>query len=86
MRPTNAAACVFLGRQIEHQATHVAQKLAARVVEIIVLPVKFVAVGEDHPGKTEGLILELELLGEAAEQGAAPCLSSLSFFFFSSWR
>ena len=59
---------IFLRRQIEHEAAHVAEELAARVVEVIVLAVKVVAVGEDHPGKAQGLILEFELLGKAAEK------------------
>ena len=63
-----AASGVFFRRQIEYQAAHVAQELAPRIAEIIVLPVKVVAVGEDHPGKAQGLVLELELLREPAQK------------------
>ena len=59
---------VFFGRQIEYQATYVAQKLAPRIAEIIVLPVKVVAVDEDHPRKAQGLVLELELLCQPAQK------------------
>ena len=63
-----SASSVFFRRQIEHQAAHVAQELAPRVVKIVVLPVKVVAVGEDHPGKAQRLVLELELLREPAQK------------------
>src|SRR6185369_14449610 len=42
--------------------------LAADVFEIVVLTVEVVAVGKHHPRKAEGLILHLEILGEAAEK------------------
>ena len=60
------ASSVFFRRQVKYQAAHVAQELAPRVVEIVVLPVKVVAVGEDHPRKAQRLVLELEPLREPA--------------------
>src|SRR5208282_1200206 len=63
-----SASRVFFRRQIKHQAAHIAQKLAPRVVKIVVLPVKVVAVDEDHPRKAERLVLEFELLGESAQK------------------
>ena len=59
---------IFLWRDIEHEAADVAQELAADVFEIVVLTVEVVAVGKHHPRKAEGLILHLEILGEAAEK------------------
>src|SRR5208337_4323080 len=63
-----SASSVFFRRQIEYQAAHVAQELAPRVAEIVVLPVKIVTVGEYHPGKAQRLVLELELLRELAQK------------------
>src|ERR1035441_10418412 len=74
---------VFFGRQIEYQATYVAQKLAPRIAEIIVLPVKVVAVDEDHPGKAQGLVLELELLRQPAQKALLHTLVFIFIFAFS---
>ena len=38
------------------------------VFEIVMSMVKVVAIGENHPGKTNGLIFELEQLGETTHQ------------------
>ena len=52
----------FFGVTIEHQAADVADELTARVAEIIMLAIKIVAIGEDHPGKAERLVLKLKFL------------------------
>ena len=57
----------LLGGHVEHDAAHVALKLAVHILEIVVGAVKIVAVGEDHPGKTDGLVFELEQLGDSAQ-------------------
>src|SRR5258707_530632 len=76
-----SASSVFFRCQIEYQASHVAEKLASRVVKIVVLPVKVVAVGEDHPRKAQGLVLELESLRDSAQKTLLhPLAFALAFF------
>src|SRR6202158_5133171 len=72
---------VFFRRQIKHQAAHVAQELAPRVVEIVVLPVKVVAVGEDHPRKAQRLVLDLDPLRDSAQKTLLHALA-FAFAFF----
>src|SRR5215469_13992436 len=59
---------ILLRGDVEHQATNIAEKLAAHVVKLVVLAVEVVAVGVNHPREAERLILELEAFGKAAEQ------------------
>ena len=57
----------LLGGHVEHDAAHVAQKFAVHIFEIVVRAVKIVAVGEDHPGKADGLVFEFEQFGKSAQ-------------------
>ena len=70
-----ALAGLLLGGDIENDAAHVAQKFAVNVFEVVVRAVEVVAVGEDHPGEADGLVLELEQLAEAAQQARSACPS-----------
>src|SRR3954471_2888482 len=53
---------------IERDATHVAEKFAANVGEIIVRAIEIVAVNKDHPGKACRLVLEFEGRGKSTQQ------------------
>ena len=63
-----AFAGILLRGYIEHQAAHVAQKLAVDVCEIVMLAVEIIAIGKNHPRESHRLVLHLEQLGEATEQ------------------
>src|SRR5205085_8895129 len=58
----------FLWRDIEHQRANITQKLSPRIAKLIVRLVKVVAIGKQHPGETERLILHLEVLRDSAQQ------------------
>ena len=61
-----ALAGIFLGGDVEDDAAHVALKFAMNIFELVMSAVKVLAIGENHPGKADGLVLELEQLGESA--------------------
>ena len=63
-----AFARILFGRDIKHQAAHVAQKFAANVVKVIMLAVEVGAVRINHPREAQRLVLHLEELLEAAHQ------------------
>ena len=63
-----ALAGVLFGGHIEHEAAHVAEEFATNIGEAIVFAVEVGMIGIDHPRKSQGLILNLEELLEAAHE------------------
>ena len=63
-----STAGILFRRDVEYEATHIAQKFAAHVAEVVVLAVKVGAVGVDHPGEAHGLVLDLVQLLESAKE------------------
>src|SRR6202011_3353517 len=60
-------ASIFLGGNVEDEATHVAQKFAAHVLEAVMTAVEVLAISENHPRETHGLVLKLEQLRDSAQ-------------------
>src|ERR1022692_288612 len=65
---------VLLGCYVEYQAADVAQEFAADVVELIVRTVEVGAIGIDHPGEANGLVLHLEEPVETTQEAGLHAL------------
>jgi len=61
-----ALAGVSFRRNVEDDTAYVTEKLAMNVFEIVMSAVEVVTVREDHPGKTDGLVLKFEQFGKTA--------------------
>ena len=55
-----AITSVFLWRDIEHHAAHVADELTVNIAEVVVITIEALAVNKHHPGKADGLVLNAE--------------------------
>src|SRR5689334_8430506 len=53
---------------IKNKATHIPQELTVGELELVDLAIEVVNIGEDHPGKTKGVVPDGVEPGESAQQ------------------